>query len=68
MVQIKPTASFKGNAEFEAEKKAKEQKWDDSITMYLSRPASELKPWYGERDLKNGQDRKKTHDQLLEAA
>lgn len=36
--------------------------------MYLGRPASELKPWYGQRDLKNGQEHKRTADQLLEAA
>lgn len=57
-----------GNEEYLAEKKKEQDKWEEQITMYLGRPAKELRPWYGERDLTNGEDRKKTEDQLLEAA
>jgi hypothetical protein len=58
----------RGNAEYAADKKKEQDRWDEQITMYLGRPAKELKPWYGERDLRNGEDRKRTDDQLLEAA
>ncbi|CAG8634286.1 3029_t:CDS:10, partial [Ambispora leptoticha] len=35
------------NPEYEAEKKAKEDKWERTITMYLDDVSKDLKPWYG---------------------
>jgi hypothetical protein len=57
-----------GNAEYEADKRREEEKWDSQLTMYLGRPAKELKPWYTSEDLVSGEDRKKTEEQKMEAA
>lgn len=36
--------------------------------MYLSKPASELQPWYAQRDLQSGNSKRRTDDELLEEA
>lgn len=55
----------KRNAEYEAEKKAAEEKWDRQITMYLEAPA---KTWYDSKDGLKPTERKRTEDQRLEKA
>lgn len=58
--------SRRGNPEHEAEKKKEQDKWDEMTTMYLGKPAKELKPWYSNADLISGEDRKRTEDQWQE--
>jgi hypothetical protein len=55
----------KRNAEYEAEKKAEQEKWDRQITMYLEAPP---KTWYDSQDGLNDKERKRTEDQRLEKA
>ncbi|PWN52977.1 hypothetical protein IE53DRAFT_366747 [Violaceomyces palustris] len=57
-----------GNAELIAERKAQAEKFEQSVTLCLGKPASELHPWYSSPDLKSGQERKKTEEQKLEEA
>jgi len=53
----------KTNAEYEAEKKAAQDKWDSQITMYIQAPP---KSWYDSRDGLNHSERSRTIDQKLE--
>jgi hypothetical protein len=58
----------RGNSDYEADKNAEKQKWEDQNTMYLGKPAKELHPWYQSEDLQSGEEQKKSHEQKLEAA
>lgn len=58
----------RGNSEYEADKNAEKQKWEEQTTMFLGKPAKELHPWYQNEDLQSGEERKKSHEQKLEAA
>lgn len=53
----------KRNADYEAEKKAEEEKWDRQITMYLEAPP---KTWYDSQDGLKPNERVRTEDQRLE--
>ncbi|KAG9284088.1 hypothetical protein G9A89_022862 [Geosiphon pyriformis] len=66
------------NPEYEAEKKAKEDKWERKITMYLDDVSKDLKPWYGtlsvdskklneekEKWIKNKEDKSKLRNDPL---
>lgn len=55
----------KTNAEYEAEKKAEQDKWDSQVTMYIQAPP---KSWYDSQDRLNHAERKQTADQKLERA
>lgn len=55
----------KGNAEYEAEKQAEQDKWESQITMYLRAPP---KTWYDSTDRLSHQERGRTEDQKLEHA
>ena len=59
------TPRLKTNADYEAEKKAEQDKWDSQITMYLQAPP---KTWYDSSDRLNHKERKMTEDQKLEHA
>jgi hypothetical protein len=58
----------KGNSEYEAEKSAEKQKWEEQNTMYLGKPAKDMNPWYQDKDLQSGAEKKRSHEQKLEAA
>ncbi|UZJ52639.1 hypothetical protein CBS101457_001959 [Exobasidium rhododendri] len=58
----------RGNSDYEAEKNAEKQKWEEQNTMFLGKPAKELHPWYQNEDLQSGEEQKKSHEQKLEAA
>jgi hypothetical protein len=64
----KSVGKRRGNSEYEAEKSAEKQRWEDQTTMYLGKPAKELHPWYQNKDLQSGEERKRSHEQKLEAA
>ena len=55
----------KRNADYEAEKKAAEEKWDRQITMYIEAPP---KTWYDSQDGLKPAERQQTDDQRLEKA
>ena len=42
--------------------------YEEQITMYLGKPAKELRPWYSDKELKSGEERKRTDEQKLELA
>ncbi|KAG0149605.1 hypothetical protein CROQUDRAFT_720950 [Cronartium quercuum f. sp. fusiforme G11] len=46
------------NESYVRDQKKAEEKWEAMITMRLDRPAHELKPWYSQTDLKNGEEKK----------
>lgn len=57
------------NSEYEAGKSAEKQKWEEQTTMFLGKPAAkELHPWYQNKDLQSGEERKRSQEQRLEAA
>lgn len=59
----------RGNSEYEAEKSAEKQKWEEQTTMFLGKPAAkELHPWYQSKDLQGGEERKRSQEQRLEVA
>lgn len=43
--------ALQGNAEYQAEKTAEKRKNEDAFTMYLDKPAKEMKPWYSQVDM-----------------
>lgn len=58
----------RGNKDYESDKADEKKKWDERTTMYLGKPAKELRPWYQSEDLQSGEEKKKSHEQKLEAA
>ncbi|EGG02992.1 uncharacterized protein MELLADRAFT_72677 [Melampsora larici-populina 98AG31] len=48
------------------DRKKADEKWDAMITMRLDRPAHELKPWYSQSDLTNGEDKKQSERKIKE--
>lgn len=65
---VPSTSSSAQNASYLRDKKRAEDKWDEQITMYLGKPAKELRPWYSDKELKSGEERKRTDEQRLELA
>lgn len=63
-----PANARQGNASYARDKKRQEDRWEDQITMYLGKPAKELRPWYSDKELKSGEERKRTDEQRLELA
>lgn len=55
----------KQNADYEAEKKAAEEKWDRQITMYIEAPPQ---TWYDSKDGLKPAERKQTDDQRADKA
>lgn len=62
------SSSTAQNASFLRDQKLASDKWEDQITMYLGKPAKELRPWYSDKDLRSGEERKRTEEQRLELA
>ncbi|MBW0515587.1 hypothetical protein O181_055302 [Austropuccinia psidii MF-1] len=56
------------NEAYMKDQKQKEQKWEELITMRLDRPAHELKPWYNQEDLINGEEKKLSSSKIQEKA
>ncbi|KAH9822240.1 hypothetical protein DFH28DRAFT_1049474 [Melampsora americana] len=54
------------NESYVRDQKKADEKWDAMITMRLDRPAHELKPWYSQSDLTNGQDKKLSERKMKE--
>lgn len=56
--QFENSKALEQNESYVRDQKKAEEKWDAMITMRLDRPAHELKPWYSQTDLTNGEDKK----------
>lgn len=56
------------NPSYVRDQQRKEEKWEEQVTIYLGKPAKELRPWYSDLELKSGEERKKTDEQRLEQA
>ncbi|CAG8433047.1 6332_t:CDS:2 [Ambispora gerdemannii] len=52
------------NPEYEAEKKAKEDKWERTITMYLDDVSKDLKPWYNSLSLSDARKLEEEKEKL----
>ena len=63
--QGRPDASTSksGNKDYQAEKKAEDDKWEAQITMYIKDPP---KSWYNSTDGLRPEERKRTEDQRIE--
>ena len=57
-----------GNAEYAADKKREQEKWDAMVTMSLGGPKKDLRPWYADRDLKRVDELERTQEQNVEVA
>lgn len=56
------------NQDYMNDLKKKDERWDELITMRLDKPAHELKPWYFQADLINGEDKKLSERKVKERA
>lgn len=65
---VAPRGKRKGNSEYEADKMREKQRWEEQNTMFLGKPVKELHPWYQSEDLQSSEERKRSHEQKLEAA
>lgn len=64
--QFENSKLLEQNESYVKDQKKAEEKWDAMITMRLDKPAHELKPWYSQSDLKNGEEKKLSSRKLAD--